>query len=166
MNDLERHRIPPDVDTTDWNLRVTGTVERPRRFTESDLTSLPLETFTDDFECVEGWVADGLSWWGVRVETILDRANPTAESEYALVHAMDGDYACSFRLGRLSDSILAVELDGDPLSVEHGGPARLIPTDGESDCWESIKWVSAIEVTESQPTEGDTAKETALSRLE
>ncbi|MFC4451156.1 molybdopterin-dependent oxidoreductase [Halorussus aquaticus] len=139
MNDLERHEIPPSVDTTDWNLRVTGTVERPRRFTESDLTSLPLETSTDDFECVEGWVADSLTWRGIRVETIFDRTTPTAESEYALVRATDGDYACSFQLDRLAESILAVELDGKPLSIEHGGPARLIPTDAESDCWESIK---------------------------
>lgn len=165
MNDLERHDVPPDVDATDWALRVTGTVERPRSFTETDLASLPFETFTEDFECVEGWVADGLSWGGIRVETVLDRANPTDESEYALVHAMDGDYACSFRLDRLAGSILAVELDGEPLSVDHGGPARLVPTD-ESDCWESIKWVSVIEVRESRPTEGDTAKATALSRLE
>lgn len=166
MSGLEPHEIPSEVNPDGWTLSVTGTVERPLQFTESDLTSLPFETFTDDFECVEGWVVDGLSWCGIRVGTILNRANPTPESKYALVHAMDGDYACSFQLDRLSDSILAVELDGDPLPVEHGGPARLIPTDDESDCWESIKWISTVEVAESQPTEGDTAKETALSRLE
>lgn len=166
MGELKRHPVPEEVDTDEWTLRVTGAVERPLALDRRDLTSFPLETFAREFACEEGWVATDLSWRGVRVEAVLDRASPTAESTHALVRAMDGDYACAFPLDRLSGSILALELDGEPIPPEHGGPARLVPTGSGSDCWESVKWVAAIEVAESNPAEADTAKDLALSRIE
>lgn len=166
MSELRTHDVPPEVDPEGWSLRVDGTVGRSLRLTRDDLASYPLETAAEDFECVEGWVAEGLSWRGVRVETILERAEPSEESEYGLVRAVDGDYACSFSLERLSSAILALELDGEALPVEHGGPARLVPVGADSDCWESIKWVSEIQVGETPFSGADTAKGLALSRIE
>lgn len=166
MTDLRRHEVPDGVETAGWTLGVTGTVEGPLELTRSDLDSFPAETFRGDFVCEEGWVAEDLAWRGVRVGRLLERACPTDASEYGLVRSMDGDYACSFPLERLAESVLAVELDDEPLDVEHGGPARLVPTDGERDCWESVKWVSEIELLERAPTEADTARELALSRIE
>ncbi|SDR25643.1 molybdopterin-dependent oxidoreductase [Natronobacterium texcoconense] len=166
MNDLKPHGVPEDVDPAEWTLRISGTVDRSVRFTLDDLASYSSETAADDFACAERWVAEGLSWYGVHVGTLLEHSEPTAESEYGLVRAMDGEYACSFPLARLSDSILALELDGEPLPVEHGGPARLVPLDDDRDCWESIKWVSEIVIDESPFTDADTAKQLALSRIE
>lgn len=165
MADLESHPVPDSVDPHGWVLRVTGAVSRSLRLTRADLKALPDGAYTDDFTCVEGWRAEDLSWRGVRVEAVLSRAAPTAGASHALVRAMDGDYASSFPLDRVRDGLLAFELDGEPLSVEHGGPARLIPTDDDADCWESVKWVSAIEVTEGEPTDRDTAEEIALDRV-
>jgi DMSO/TMAO reductase YedYZ molybdopterin-dependent catalytic subunit len=166
MTDLEHHDVPEGVETTGWTLRITGAVDRPLELTHEELGSFPLETFSDDFVCEEGWVAEDLTWRGVRVGAVVDRAEPTETSEYGLVRAMDGDYACAFPLNRLGESILAIELDGEPLGPEHGGPARLVPTDSSRDCWESVKWVSNVEVLERAPTETDTARELALSRIE
>lgn len=166
MTDLRTHDIPADVDPAEWALHITGTVECSLRLTSDDLASFPLETVTEDFRCVEGWVAEGLSWRGVRVETVLERAEPTEDSEYALVRAMDGEYACSFPLKRLSASILALELDGEALPVEHGGPVRLVPIATDRDCWESIKWVSEIRIGETPFTDADTARGLALSRID
>ena len=81
---------------------------------------------------------------------LLDRAGVRSAAEFALVRAMDGEYACSFPVERLSSAVLAVELDGEPLPVEHGGPARLVPT-GEGDCWESVKWVARLELHATKP---------------
>jgi DMSO/TMAO reductase YedYZ molybdopterin-dependent catalytic subunit len=84
---------------------------------------------------------------------------------------MDGEYACGYPLDRLDGALLeldgallALELDGDPLPVEHGGPARLVPATAESDCWESVKWMARIELLADEPE--DTARDLALSRLE
>lgn len=166
MTDLRRHEVPDSVETTGWTLGVTGTVDRPLDLARRDLESFPVETFRGDFVCEEGWVAEDLAWRGIRIGRFLERAGPTDTSEYGLVRSMDGDYACSFSLDRLAESVLAFELDGEPLDVEHGGPARLVPTDGERDCWESVKWVSEIELVDRAPTEADTARELALSRIE
>lgn len=166
MGDLRTHDVPAEIDPEEWTLRVSGTVDRSLRLTPDDLASFPLETAAEDFECVEGWVAEGLSWRGVRLETILERAGPTEDSEHGLVRAMDGDYACSFPLDRLSSAILALELDGEALPVEHGGPARLVPVDADRDCWESIKWVSEIRIGGTPFSQADTAKGLALSRIE
>ena len=166
MDGLESHPIPDSVDPQEWVLEVSGLVDESLALRRDGLVSLPLETFTGDFECVQGWCAPDLSWRGVRMETILARAGASAESGYALVRAMDGDYACSFPLDRFSEAVLAIELDGDPLPREHGGPARLVPTGADADCWESVKWVSEIEIQRERPVAADTARETALSRTE
>ncbi len=163
MDDLPSHDVPGAVTTDDWALTVRGSVRRERTFDAADLAALPAAAFTGDFACEAGWVADGLSWRGVRVGDLLDRVDPTPQSEFALVRAMDGDYACAFRLDRLENAVLALELDGEPLPTEHGGPARLVQPD-DADCWESVKWVAAIELTSEPPD--DTAREIALGRVD
>lgn len=165
MSDLRTHDVPDEVDPSDWTLSVTGAVAEPIRVERDGLAAFPVETVTEDFECVEGWVAAGLSWQGVRVSSVLDRANPTVDDGYVLVHAMDGDYACSFPQARAADALLAFRLDGDSLPVTHGGPARFVPTDDGADCWESVKWVTALEVRDSEPVAGDTAEEIAMDRV-
>lgn len=166
MTDLERHPIPDDVDAGAWTLDVTGSVDRSLALTREDLSEYPLDPFHEDFDCEAGWTAEGLAWRGIRVGTLLDRAEPTADAEYGLVRAMDGDYACSFPVERLHDALLALELDGDPLPTVHGGPARLVPTGDDRDCWENIKWVSTIELLDDEPTAADTAESLALSRID
>ncbi len=166
MSELREFGDGPDVDPETWTLEITGTVSRPRQFTVDDIRSLDLEKYTHDFSCVEGWVAEGLTWRGIRVGNLLSLTAPDERSRFGLVRAIDDGYACAFSLDRLSEAILAVDLDGDPLPPEHGGPARLVPRGDETDCWESIKWVDSIEVSEAKPATADTAKEMALSRIE
>jgi DMSO/TMAO reductase YedYZ molybdopterin-dependent catalytic subunit len=166
MSDLATHAVPDDVEPTDRRLRITGAVSNPLRLEPAELADRPAATVAEDFECREGWVAEGLSWRGIRVEHLLDRAEPTVDEGHVLVRAMDGDYACAFPIDRVADAVLAFELDGDALPVEHGGPARLVPTDDGSDCWESVKWVAELEVSATDPTADDTAEQLALGRLE
>jgi DMSO/TMAO reductase YedYZ molybdopterin-dependent catalytic subunit len=163
VSELETHRVPDDVDPDGWRLVVDGRVENPLTLSHEALRKMDLVTTMGDFSCVEGWRATGLTWRGVRVTDLLDRADPQADAAFALVHAMDGDYACGYPLGRLEGALVALELDGEPLPVEHGGPARLVPR-GESDCWESVKWVARIDLQATEPD--GTAEERALSRLE
>lgn len=165
LSALETHQVPADVDSEDWTLSVTGAVERPLELDRADLHSLDLQRTVADFACVEGWTAKDLSWEGVRVGDLLAQAHPTSGAAFGLAGAMDGDYACAFTLSRLRDCLLATGLDGEILSTEHGGPARLVPLGEQKDCWEHVKWVSQIELYKREPTEADTAHDLALSRI-
>jgi DMSO/TMAO reductase YedYZ molybdopterin-dependent catalytic subunit len=166
MSGLESHAVPDEVEPNNWRLRVTGAVASPLRLGPGELADHPASTVATDFECREGWVAEDLSWRGIRVERLLERADPTIEDGYVLVSAMDGDYACAFPIDRVAGAVLAIELDGEALPVEHGGPARLVPTHDGTDCWESVKWVSELDVRAAEPTDADTARERAVGRLE
>ncbi|MFB6352634.1 MAG: molybdopterin-dependent oxidoreductase, partial [Halobacteriales archaeon] len=165
MSSLKRTPVPESVDPDAWRLEIDGAVEEPLRCTRADLETRELDAFTEDFDCLEGWTAPGLAWAGIRVSDLLADARPRPEARWGLVHGMDGDYACGLRLDRLADGLLALRLDGEALPVEHGGPARLaLP--GDSDCWESVKWVSRIELLDHEPSAADTARELALSRID
>ncbi|GAA0507242.1 Oxidoreductase molybdopterin binding domain-containing protein [Halorubrum aquaticum] len=166
MSGLRPHDVPEEVDPSDWTLRVTGAVSEPLHIEREESSEFPLETVTDEFECVEGWVAEDLSWRGIRVGSVLDRADPDGDADHVLVRAMDDGYACSFPRSRAADALLAVELDGRSLSVVHGGPARLVPTAAGSDCWESVKWVRSLDVRDSEPIADDTAEGIALGDAE
>ncbi|MFB6304706.1 MAG: molybdopterin-dependent oxidoreductase [Haloferacaceae archaeon] len=166
MDGLATHDVPDAVEPDGWRLAVTGAVERPLDLPPAALRSMDRVRVEGDFSCVEGWTATDLTWRGVPVTDVVERARPEAAAEYALVRAMDGDYACGFALDRLDGALLALELDGDPLPVEHGGPARLVPGPADSDCWESVKWVSEVELLTDDPGADDTARAVALSRLE
>ncbi|GAA0204148.1 molybdopterin-dependent oxidoreductase [Halobacterium noricense] len=164
MDALESHPVPDTVDPSGWRLHVTGAVSQPLRLALEDLRALPCGDFSDDFTCVEGWRARDLSWHGVSVGSVLARAKPTQHATDVLVRAMDGDYASSFPLDRARSALIAIELEGEAVPLEHGGPARLVPTGGDADCWESVKWVSEIEVLTANPTDRDTAETIALNR--
>jgi DMSO/TMAO reductase YedYZ molybdopterin-dependent catalytic subunit len=165
MSDLRTYDVPDEVDPDGWTLEVTGAVSRQLRLGRTDLAQFPVVTITDDFACLEGWTATDLSWRGVRVRSVLERATPTVDDGFVLARAMDGVYGCSFPLDRVSEALSAFGLDGEALPAEHGGPARLVPTDDGADCWESVKWVTALEVHESDPSADDTAEEIATARL-
>jgi DMSO/TMAO reductase YedYZ molybdopterin-dependent catalytic subunit len=82
------------------------------------------------------------------------------------VAAVDGGYARAYSLDRLGNAVPAVEFDGTPLPVEHGGPARLVFPAGDSECWESLRWVARFDVRTTRPAEADTARDVALARTE
>lgn len=84
MSQLRTHNVPDEIDQSDWTLQVTGAVSEPLRIDQEELLEFPLETVTDDCQCVEGWIAEDLSWRGIRVGSVLNRADPETDTDYLL----------------------------------------------------------------------------------
>jgi DMSO/TMAO reductase YedYZ molybdopterin-dependent catalytic subunit len=96
--------------------------------------------------CVEGWSASA-HWRGVRVRDLLDRAGARVGAG-ARVDSLEkqGLYASSLLSPQLAahpDTLLALELNGAPLDLDHGYPVRLIAPDRPGVL--QTKWVSTVE---------------------
>ena len=137
----------PHRDRSAYTLQVNGLVERPLTLSYAQLTAMPATRVKRDFQCVTGWRVPGVHWTGVRLSELLDRAGVKPEATALRFVSFDGEYRESLTLSqaRRPDVIVAYELEGSPLSSDHGGPARLYvaPMYGYKSC----KWLDTIELT-------------------
>ncbi len=141
-------KLPAETNT-DYRLAVAGMVRQPLNLTLSDLKALPATTLRKDFQCVTGWRVPGVSWKGVRLSDLLDLAGVQDGARALTFTSFDGTYTESLTLdqARRGDVLVAYDLEGHPLSSEHGGPARLYvaPMYGYKSC----KWLNGIQVVDS-----------------
>lgn len=86
-------------------------------------------------------------WLGVLTRQLLDRARPRAGADQLVGRSVDG-YTCGFPLSAAydRDCIVAVGMNGEPLPLKHGLPARLV-TPGLYGYIGSTKWLTELEVT-------------------
>ncbi len=98
--------------------------------------------------CVEGWSASG-RWSGVRMSTVLELVGADPESTVVVTSLQP---AGAFRVSELPPAftadpltLLALGLDGEPLSLDHGYPCRLIAPNRPGVL--ETKWVRQLEVT-------------------
>jgi DMSO/TMAO reductase YedYZ molybdopterin-dependent catalytic subunit len=117
----------------DYALDVGGLCEAPRKFTLAELKALPSRTQITRHDCVEGWSAIG-KWKGARLSALLDVVKPRADARYVMFYcadpmAQDGTdlyyESIDFDDARHEQTILAYELNGQPLPVPNGAPLRL-----------------------------------------
>ena len=158
-----RASLPVHPDQTlefgPYRLRVDGLVGRPLELSTEDLRAMPRRVVVDDFACREGWLVPGLRWRGVAVAELLAHAATLPEATWVQVSA--GDFSLPLRLKEARGALVALELDGEPLTTEHGGPARLLVPGGE--CFTSLKRIDHIEL---QAEAGEnSARRVALARL-
>jgi len=137
----------PHRSRDEYTLRVKGLVEHPFTLSYTQLTAMPVTRINRDFQCVTGWRVYGVHWAGVQLSVLLDRAGVKPQATALRFASFDGEYTESLTLAqaRRPDVIVAYELEGRPLSTEHGGPARLYvaPMYGYKSC----KWLESIELT-------------------
>ena len=137
----------PERSRSEYRLRVNGLVDRELDLSFDDLLAMPPTELTRDFQCVTGWRVPDVQWKGVRLRELLDRAGVADGARAVRFVSFDGAYSESLTLdqARRDDVMVAYELEGEPLSSAHGGPARLYvaPMYG----YKSLKWLGSIEVT-------------------
>jgi DMSO/TMAO reductase YedYZ molybdopterin-dependent catalytic subunit len=124
-----------DNNLSNYQLEVTGLVERPTRFTLDALRGLPSRTQITRHDCVEGWSCIA-KWQGVPLHNILDQVGVKPEARFVMFHCYDaiekglsGEvlYYESIDLidARHPQTILAYAMNDKPLPIENGAPLRV-----------------------------------------
>ena len=133
----------PHTPLTAWDFSLVGEVDSPKRWTWETFRALPHEMVTADIHCVTRWSKLDTHWEGVSVDTLLKQVAHQAAYVIAL---SDGGYTTNLPLeDMLNGKAWVVDAyEGQPLSPEHGGPARLLVP--HLYFWKSAKWVRGFRI--------------------
>ncbi len=114
--------------SSEYRLVVEGAVGATREFSLTDLKAMPQHSAELPIACVEGW-SQSAHWSGVRVRDLLDAVGARRGASVRVQSIENGLYAQSV-LNRYhasdEDTLLALQLNGEPLDIDHGYPCRLI----------------------------------------
>jgi DMSO/TMAO reductase YedYZ molybdopterin-dependent catalytic subunit len=142
----------PQLPTDGYELRITGMVDRERRFSFDDLLRRNVVEYDITLTCVSNTVGGNLignaRWLGVRLDELLAEAGVQAGADQVVGRSIDG-YTCGFPLEAATDgrnAIVAFGMNGEPLPLEHGFPARLI-VPGLYGYTSATKWLVELELT-------------------
>jgi DMSO/TMAO reductase YedYZ molybdopterin-dependent catalytic subunit len=137
----------PRIDLAQWRLRLNGLVAAPVEWTWEEFLALPRVKVFSDFHCVTRWSRLGNVWEGVATRELVARAGGVLPgSGFVVAHGYDRGWTTNLPLADFlaEDALVAISHDGEPISLEHGGPARLIVP--QLYAWKSAKWLSTIEL--------------------
>lgn len=121
---------PADTDAEVWRLVVTGRTGTVR-LGRGDLLRLPLRSSALPIACVEGWSTSDQWWRGVRLRDLAALVGYEDDPPDVLVESLQGRGAfrkAALRANQVGDprSLLALYVNGEELSPDHGYPARVI----------------------------------------
>ena len=136
----------PRVDPEAYRLTIAGAVERPVTYSLANLRALPAAEQVSDFHCVTGWSVNGVHWRGVRFADLLAEARPRKDAGTLRFVSDEVPYDDMLTLDQAlsPDTMLALDMDGKPLSAAHGFPARVVMPRMYG--YKNVKWVTRIEL--------------------
>jgi DMSO/TMAO reductase YedYZ molybdopterin-dependent catalytic subunit len=130
-----------------FRLVVIGNVAAPLSLSVDELRALPQRSAELPIACVDGWSATA-RWQGVPLRDVLASAGVTDAVEVRVASIQPrGPYrAAIVSAAHVADpdTILALEVNGEPLALDHGAPVRLIGPNRPGVM--QTKWVGSVEV--------------------
>ena len=128
-------------DFKDYHLQVYGLVKKPMKFSLEDLRNMPKQTQITLHNCIQGW-SGVAEWGGVRLTEIFKLCELMPEAKYVvftsyqlgkqsvkaeLTEAFDKTFyeVLNMELATHPQTILAYEMNGEPVPIPHGAPVRL-----------------------------------------
>ncbi len=149
----------PDVNPETWELSITGLVDEPYTITYAELLELATLTEPVTIQCVSNEVGGDLVgtavWQGVSLDQLLERAGVQPGATQIVGRSVDG-WTAGFPSEVAFDgrvAMVAIAMNGEPLPVPHGFPARLIVS-GLYGYVSATKWLDSIELTTWEDFDG------------
>lgn len=148
--------MPGEFDATSWRLAVDGLANRSDDLilTLDDIKQLPRTEMTTELKCIEGW-STIVNWSGVRfsdfVATYSGGISPQDLPQFVSMTTPDKNYFVGWDIESIMhpQTLLAYEMNGEPLLPEHGAPLRLAsPTKYGI---KQIKRIGRVEFTATRP---------------
>lgn len=133
----------PRIPIETWTFSLNGLVYTPVTWTWEQFQLLPQQEFTVDIHCVTKWSKFDMRWRGISVETLLEHIVIKPEAKYVMAYS-HGGYTTNLSLDylRQGKAFIGMQVDGEPLAAEHGGPARLVVP--KLYFWKSAKWIQGL----------------------
>ncbi|MEZ4596065.1 MAG: molybdopterin-dependent oxidoreductase [Chloroflexota bacterium] len=145
--------LVPRVDATTWSMRVKGMVDQEVRLTYADLRAMPLFDQYVTIACVSnevgGHLVGNALWTGVHLRDVLAMAGVKDGATQIVGRSVDGftvGFPTEWAMDPARDPMIAIGMNGQPLPVDHGFPARLI-IPGLYGYVSATKWLGEIELT-------------------
>ncbi len=150
---IDTSLISPRVDADTWQLTVKGQVDREVVLSYEDLSSMPLFEQYVTIACVSneigGRLVGNALWTGVDLREVLDMAGVQPGADQIVGRSVDGftaGFPTQWAMDPERRPMIAIGMNGQPLPVDHGYPARLI-IPGLYGYVSATKWLSEIELT-------------------
>jgi DMSO/TMAO reductase YedYZ molybdopterin-dependent catalytic subunit len=147
--------LDPDESGAEWHLDVTpfGASTPSAKLTIAEIRALPRYEETIDFKCVEGW-STVTQFAGARLADFTAKFAPGSERAQCVgMKTPDEEYYVGLDMPSAlhPQTLIAWEMNGQPLTPEHGAPLRLvIPVKYGI---KNIKRIGSIEYTDTRPTD-------------
>ena len=146
VNDTAIHAGITRVDLSTYRLKVHGVGVRTQEFSIAELRALGLHEAELPIACVEGW-STSQRWRGVALRDLLDHVGAPNHAAVTLRSIQNSTYGFSNLtpgVARDPDTLLAMEVNGEELHIDHGFPIRLMApnTPGER----QTKWLNEVVV--------------------
>ncbi|MCH9729616.1 MAG: molybdopterin-dependent oxidoreductase [Actinomycetia bacterium] len=141
----------PQLSRDKWQLRIHGMVDREKTYSFEDLKRFEVVEDVVTLTCVSnpvgGELISNAAWIGYRVRDLLAEAGVQPDADMVLSMSTDG-WTAGTPIEALTaeDALLAIGMNGEPLPVEHGYPARLV-VPGLYGYVSATKWVVDLELT-------------------
>lgn len=163
---------PGGVEAATWTLSIDGEVNAQTTLTLDELRKMPSATITSTLECagngraffdppVAGiqWTKGAIGtarWTGVRLSDVLKRAGVKSTGRFVTMNGADRalgtmpDFVRQIPMDKAmhADTILAYEMNGQPVPALHGFPLRAIVPGWEGAY--SVKWLTTLRVLDKE----------------
>ncbi len=131
-----------------WRLKITGLVERPLELSLGELHSMHKQVQITEHHCIQGWTAVA-EWGGVPLKDILTLCKPLPAAHHLVFHSyqytnnMEFYEVIDMELANHPQTILAYEMNEQPLLMQYGAPLRLRLETQLG--FKMVKWIRSIE---------------------